>query len=47
MVNNKIHIVKTDTLQTLWGLYLFDGLNPPVEADMTTVDLSYTEYFKK
>ena len=47
MVNNKIHIVKTDTLQTLWGLYLFDGLNTPVEADMTTVDLSYTEYFKK
>lgn len=39
-------IIKLDTLQTLWGLYFFDGIKPPQEADMTTPDISYTDYFK-
>ncbi len=43
---NQHTIIKLDTLTTLWGLYFFDGVKPPQEADMTTPDISYSDYFK-
>ena len=39
-------IIKKDTLQSLWGVYLFDPGKKPMEADMMNIGADYKSYFK-
>ena len=44
--DKKFHLIKLDTLQELWGMYLFDPAKKPYYADMTTIEDDYKNYFK-
>ena len=40
-------ILNTDTLESPWGLLLFDGINEPRQASIVDVENDYEEYFRK
>ena len=44
--DKKFHLIKLDTLQELWGMYLFDPTKKPYYADMTMIEDDYKNYFK-
>ncbi len=44
--DNTATVIKIDSLQTYWGLYLFTPSKSPEEADMTDIRTSYTKYYK-
>ena len=38
-------IIKMDTLQDLWGIYLFDPGKDPLYADIIEIEADYKKYF--
>lgn len=44
--NNKIQLVRLDTVPELWGVYLFDPAKSPYPADMTNMEEAYRSYYK-
>jgi hypothetical protein len=39
-------IVRLDTLQELWGMYLFDPKKKPLAVDMTVIEDEYKNYYQ-
>jgi len=44
--DKKFYLIKLDTMQELWGMYLFDPTKRPYYADMTMIEDDYKNYFK-
>jgi hypothetical protein len=45
--NGTFTIIKTDTLKSLWGMYLFDPAKKPKEVDYYEIEKEYADYYKK
>lgn len=39
-------LIKLDTLEELWGIYLFEPRRKPLYVDMTMIEEEYKNYFK-
>lgn len=46
LADRKVRIIKLDTLEELWGMYLFDTKKKPYAADMTIIEDEYKSYYK-
>lgn len=46
MADRKVQLIKLDTLQELWGIYLFDPMKKPHYADIIDMETDYKNYFK-
>lgn len=46
MADNKVQLIKLDTLEELWGMYLFDPKQKPYYADITLIEEDFKNYFK-
>jgi hypothetical protein len=46
MADNKEKLVRLDTLQDLWGLYLFDPKKNPYNADIIQIEEEYKIYYR-
>jgi hypothetical protein len=46
LANRQVQIVKLDTLEELWGLYLFDPKKKPSSVDITVIEDEYKNYFQ-
>jgi hypothetical protein len=44
--DKKAELVKLDTLNDLWGMYLFDPEKKPHYADIIDIEEDYKNYFK-
>lgn len=45
--NGTSQLIKLDTLDELWGIYLFDPAKPPLLADISFIEPDFESYFKK
>jgi hypothetical protein len=46
MADNKEKLIKLDTLEELWGMYLFDPKKKPYYADIIEIEEDYKNYYK-
>jgi hypothetical protein len=46
LADNRVQVIKLDTLEELWGMYLFDPKKKAYAADMTIIEDEYKNYFK-
>lgn len=46
MTDKKEKLIKLDTLEELWGIYLFDPMKAPLYADMIDIEENYKNYYK-
>jgi hypothetical protein len=46
LVDKGVQVIKMDTLEELWGMYLFDPKKKAYAADMTIIEDEYKNYFK-
>jgi hypothetical protein len=46
MTDKKEKLIKLDTLEELWGIYLFDPKKKPHYADIIEIEEDYKKYFK-
>lgn len=46
MTNKNVQLIKLDTLQELWGVFLFDPRKKPYQSDITVMENEYKNYFK-
>jgi hypothetical protein len=44
--DKRSQLIKLDTLEELWGIYLFDPNKKPYHSDLTIIEEEYKEYFK-
>ena len=44
--DNTVQVIKLDTMQKLWGAYLFDPKKAPQVADIAKIDKDFKRYFK-
>lgn len=46
LADKRTHVINLDTLQELWGMYLFDPKKKPYAADMTMIEDEYKNYYR-
>jgi hypothetical protein len=46
MADKNVQLIKLNTLEELWGMYLFDPKKKQHYADMTVIEEDYKNYFK-
>lgn len=46
LADKRVQVIKLDTLQELWGIYLFDPKKKPYVADITIIEDEYKSYYK-
>ena len=46
MADKKAKLVRLDTLEELWGMYLFDPKKKPLYADIIDIEEDYKSYYK-
>lgn len=44
--DRKTQVIKLDTLEELWGMYLFDPKKKPCAADITMIEDEYKSYYQ-
>jgi hypothetical protein len=45
LADKQVQVIKLDTLEELWGMYLFDPRKKAYAADMTTIEDEYKNYY--
>ncbi|HET7897700.1 MAG TPA: hypothetical protein VFL47_08520, partial [Flavisolibacter sp.] len=45
-VDKQTQVIKLDSLEELWGMYLFEPKKKPYAADMTVIEDEYKKYYK-
>jgi hypothetical protein len=46
LADKRVQVIKLDTLEELWGMYLFDPKKKAYAADMTIIEDEYKNYFR-
>ena len=46
LADKQVQVIKLDTLEELWGMYLFDPKKKAYAADMTIIEDEYKSYYK-
>jgi hypothetical protein len=46
LADRQVQVIKLDTLEELWGMYLFDPKKKAYAADMTVIEEEYKSYYK-
>ena len=46
MADKNENLIKLDTLEELWGMYLFDPKRKPHYADIIDIEEDYKSYYK-
>lgn len=46
LADKKVQLIKLDTLEELWGMYLFDSKRKAYRVDMTLIEDEYKNYYK-
>ena len=46
LANKRVQVIKLDTLEELWGMYLFDPKKKAYAADITIIEDEYKSYYK-
>jgi hypothetical protein len=45
LADNQVQVIKLDTLEELWGIYLFDPKKKAYAADITVIEEEYKTYY--
>jgi hypothetical protein len=45
LADKRVQLIKLDTLEELWGMYLFDPKKKAYAADMTIIEDEYKSYY--
>lgn len=46
LANKRVQVIKLDTLEELWGMYLFDPKKKACAVDITIIEDEYKSYYK-
>jgi hypothetical protein len=46
LADGKIRVIRLDTLEELWGVYLFDPKKQPFAADISMIEEEYKKYYQ-